>query len=114
MVAAKAAGLEAIDGPYGAYQDEAGLRTSALLARQLGCDGKWAIHPSQIEPLNQVFSPTDEELARAQAIHDRYVGAVAGESIGSIAMEGNLVDAASFQLAERILARGRRSGKIRG
>jgi citrate lyase subunit beta/citryl-CoA lyase len=112
VVAAKAAGLEALDGPYGAYQDIEGLRTSALMARQLGCDGKWAIHPSQIEPLNEIFSPTGAELARARAIHDRYMKALAGEGVGSIALDGDLVDAASLRLAERTLARGRASGKI--
>ncbi len=111
VVAAKAAGLQAIDGPYGAYQDAEGLRTSAILARTLGCDGKWAIHPAQIDPLNAIFSPTDEELAAAQAIYDRYIQALDGESAGALAVEGQLVDAASLRLAERTLARGRTAGK---
>lgn len=112
VVAAKAAGLEALDGPYGTYRDVDGLRTSALLARALGCDGKWAIHPLQIEPINRIFSPTEEELNEAQRIHDRYMRAVGDEHTGAITLGGELVDAASLRLAERILARGRAAGMI--
>jgi citrate lyase subunit beta/citryl-CoA lyase len=112
VVAAKAAGLEALDGPYGTYRDVEGLRTSALLARALGCDGKWAIHPLQIEPINRIFSPTEEELNEAQRIHDRYMRAVGDEHTGAITLGGELVDAASLRLAERILARGRAAGMI--
>ncbi len=110
VVAAKAAGLEAIDGPYGAYQDVEGLRTSALLARQLGCDGKWVIHPAQIEPLNEIFSPTDAEVARAREIHARYDQALGHEGRGAVALDSDLVDAASLRLAERVLARARQTG----
>jgi citrate lyase subunit beta/citryl-CoA lyase len=112
VVAAKAAGLEAIDGPYGLYTDAEGLQTSATLARMLGCDGKWAIHPSQIEPINTIFTPSAEELARAQQIYDRYQQAIGGEARGAIAFEGDLIDAASVKMAERVLAKGRAAGKI--
>jgi citrate lyase subunit beta/citryl-CoA lyase len=112
VVAAKAAGLEAIDGPYGMYTDVDGLQASATMARMLGCDGKWAIHPSQIEPINAIFSPTAEELARAQQIHDRYHEALHGEARGAVALGGDLIDAASLKMAERVLAKGRAAGKI--
>ena len=112
VVAAKAAGLEALDGPYGAYQDLEGLRAAAILARQLGCDGKWAIHPSQIGPINEIFSPTHEELARAQAIHERYQRSLAEGAQGAFALDGDLIDAASLRMAERLLARGRAAGKL--
>ena len=111
VVAAKAAGLEALDGPYGAYHDLDGLRTSALLARQLGCDGKWAIHPTQIEPLNDIFSPTDDELARARAIHERYTHATTSEGTGAVGLDGDLIDAASLRVAQRVLARARSAGR---
>lgn len=65
VVAARAAGIDAIDGPFGAYKDAEGLERSARLARALGCDGKWAIHPDQIALINRVFSPTEAELQRA-------------------------------------------------
>ncbi|MDP9312942.1 MAG: CoA ester lyase [Chloroflexota bacterium] len=112
VVAAKAAGLEALDGPYGAYQDAAGLQRSAMLARALGCDGKWAIHPGQIEPINAVFTPTDVELARAQQIVQRYRAARDGEGRGAVALGGELIDAASLRMAERVLAKGRAAGRI--
>lgn len=108
VVAAKAAGLEALDGPYGAYQDLDGLRTSAGLARMLGCDGKWAIHPAQIEPINAIFTPSEAELRRAQDIHDRYQAALTGQSAGAFSIGGELIDAASLRMAERTLARARR------
>ncbi|HEX6289076.1 MAG TPA: CoA ester lyase [Herpetosiphonaceae bacterium] len=113
VVAAKAAGLEAIDGPYGVYTDAEGLKTSAMLARMLGCDGKWAIHPGQIEPINTIFSPTEQELARAQQIHDRYQQALGGESRGAVSLDGDLIDAASLKMAERVLAKGRAAGRGR-
>jgi citrate lyase subunit beta / citryl-CoA lyase len=112
VVAAKAAGLEALDGPHGAVRDLEGLRHSARLARALGCDGKWAIHPSQIEPINDIFAPTEAELAAAQQIYDRYAEALSGDRAGAFALGGNLVDAASLRMAERILARGRAAGKL--
>ena len=108
VVAAKAAGLEALDGPYGQYQDLEGLRESALLARALGCDGKWAIHPSQLAPLNEIFTPTDEELREAQRIYDQYTSASTAQGAGATTLDGGLVDAASVRMAERMLAKGNR------
>lgn len=107
VVAAKAAGLEALDGPYGAYRDLEGLGTSARLARMLGCDGKWAIHPTQLDPINEIFTPSAEELHRAQEIYDRYQATLAGQGAGAFSIGGELIDAASLRMAERTLARGR-------
>ncbi len=112
VVAAKAAGLEAIDGPFGAYQDLAGMEQSARLARLLGCDGKWAIHPSQIEPLNAIFAPTAEEVARAEEIVQRYQASLGDQRRGAMALRGDLIDAASLRMAERVLARSRPAGTI--
>ena len=112
VVAAKAAGLEAIDGPFGAYQDLAGMEQSARLARLLGCDGKWAIHPSQIEPLNAIFAPTAEEVARAEEIVQRYGASLGDQRRGAMALRGDLIDAASLRMAERVLARARPAGTI--
>lgn len=112
VAAGKAAGLDVLDGPYGNFQDAEGLRTSARLARALGCDGKWVIHPSQIEIVNDIFSPTAAELDEAQKIYDRYTQALAGEGAGAFALGGNLVDAASLRMAERLLERGRASGQL--
>lgn len=105
VVAAKAAGLVAIDGPYGNIDDVEGLRESARMARVLGCDGKWAIHPSQVEPLTEVFTPSDEELARAREIAERYETATAREHSGAVKHGGELLDAASLRLAKSTLKR---------
>jgi citrate lyase subunit beta/citryl-CoA lyase len=110
VVAAKAAGLEAIDGPYGAFKDQQGLEQSAQMARLLGCDGKWAIHPTQIEPINTIFSPSATELSQAQEIVNRYEAAMRDERVGALALSGDLIDAASLRMAERTLARGRAAG----
>jgi citrate lyase beta subunit len=106
VVAARAAGIDVIDGPYGAYRDLAELTRSAKLARALGCDGKWAIHPDQIATINEIFSPTDAEVTHAQAIMDRYNAALTHESRGAVAHGHELIDAASLRMAERILAKG--------
>ena len=70
LVAARAAGCEAIDGPYLQVDDDDGLRTSAAAARGLGFDGKWALHPRQVAPLNEIFTPSPAEVERATAIVD--------------------------------------------
>ncbi|MFN8160595.1 MAG: CoA ester lyase [Solirubrobacterales bacterium] len=66
LLAARAAGLQAIDGPFLQVSDLDGLRASAARAREFGFDGKWALHPDQIPPLNEAFSPTAEEIAQAE------------------------------------------------
>ena len=69
VTAARAAGIDAIDAPYPAYQDPDGYRRSAVHASLLGFDGKWAIHPIQIPIANEVFSPTEAEIADARGVH---------------------------------------------
>ena len=98
-VAARANGLQALDGPYAVLDDEDGLRASARRALGHGYDGKWVIHPDQLAPVNEVFTPSAEELARARRI------LAAGD--GALRHEGELVDLASRRLAEALLARGR-------
>ena len=98
-VAARAFGLQAVDGPWARLDDEAGLRESARRALALGYDGKWVIHPSQIEPVREVFTPSPEEVARAERL-------LAAE--GAARDGGEMVDAASRKLAEALLARARR------
>jgi citrate lyase subunit beta / citryl-CoA lyase len=96
-VAARANGLQALDGPYAVLGDEPGLLASARRALAHGFDGKWVIHPSQIAPVNEVFTPAPEELERARRI--------LAAPVGAIRFEGELVDAASRRLAEAVLAR---------
>jgi citrate lyase subunit beta/citryl-CoA lyase len=112
LVAARAAGLQAIDGPYLRIDDAEGLRASAVRARELGFDGKWALHPAQIEPLNELFSPTEEQASHARAILD----ALAGAGAGAVLLDGEMIDEASRKRAESLLARaeaGARAGGTR-
>ncbi len=100
LVAARAAGLQAIDGPFLQISDLEGLRESAGRARDLGFDGKWALHPSQIDSLNELFSPTAEEAARASAILEALDGAGGGAAL----LGGEMIDEASRKRAEALLA----------
>ena len=102
VVAARAADLRAIDGPVADYQDEEGLRKSCLVARSLGFDGKWCIHPAQAEAVNEVFSPTQKELEWARKVVSAYEEANASGS-GSISVDGQMVDAASIKMARNTL-----------
>ncbi len=102
VVAARAAGLRAVDGPVADYGDEEGLRQSALRARSLGFDGKWCIHPSQIETVNEVFSPTEKEIEWAERVVKAYEEANAAGS-GAVSVDGRMVDAASIKVARNTL-----------
>jgi len=97
VTAARAFGLQAVDGPFARLGDLAGLRESALRSRALGYDGKWAIHPEQIEPLNELYAPTEAELERARRI------LAAASGAGRLGNE--MVDEVSLRLAQSILAR---------
>ncbi|MBA3615822.1 MAG: CoA ester lyase [Rubrobacter sp.] len=102
VVAARAACVRALDGPVADYGDEEGLRRSCLLARSLGFDGKWCIHPAQIGVVNQTFSPTEEEVDWAKKVVAAYEEANAAGS-GSVSVDGQMVDAASIKLARNML-----------
>ena len=94
---ARASGLQALDGPHARLGDDLGLVLSARRALEHGYDGKWVIHPSQIEPVNRVFTPSPADVERAQRLL---------EAAGAAArFEGELVDEASRKLAEALLRR---------
>jgi citrate lyase subunit beta/citryl-CoA lyase len=97
VVAARAFGLQAVDGPHARLGDDLGLVLSARRALEHGFDGKWVIHPGQIEPVNFAFTPSPAELARARRILEATGGAAR--------FEGELVDEASRRLAESLLSR---------
>ncbi len=101
VMAAKAHGMLAIDAPYGNYKDGQGLQRSATIACALGCDGKWAIHPDQIAPINTIFSPSDEDIQRARKVIQAYEKARAGGR-GAVAVDGRMVDAATVRLAQQL------------
>ena len=102
LVACRAYGLRPIDGPFGDYSDGAGFNAAARRAAALGYEGKWAIHPSQVDLANQVFSPDGEEIARAQRIMDAMVKAQK-EGRGAVSLDGKLIDIASIKMAENLL-----------
>ena len=102
--ACRAHGLRPIDGPFANYGDPGAYRASAIRARALGFEGKWAIHPSQVAIANEIFSPTPAQIAWARRIADR-MAAAASDGQGAIGIEGVLIDRAHVKLAEKILAR---------
>lgn len=105
MVAAcRAEGLRPIDGPFDDIDDPEGFRAAARRAAALGCEGKWAIHPSQIALANEAFTPSEAEVARARRILEAMEQA-AREGKGAVALDGRLVDAASIRMAERLIAK---------
>ncbi|MDR2895907.1 MAG: CoA ester lyase [Propionibacteriaceae bacterium] len=107
LVAARAHGLAAIDGPFVGIRDAAGFQASAAKAAALGFDGKWVLHPDQIAAGNQAFTPPSDQLARAQRIVTAYQAASAqsGGAVGAIEVDQEMVDEAGVKLAQALLAR---------
>ncbi len=108
--ACRANGLDAIDGPFGNFRDPEGYRREATWAATLGAVGKWAIHPSQIEPANEVFAPTAQEIESARKMKDAYDAAVR-DGAGAAGAGGMLVDAVAVRIFENVLERARLSGR---
>ena len=107
--ACRAYGLRPIDGPFTNYGDPDAYRASAIRARALGFEGKWAIHPSQVEIANEVFTPSTAQIAWARDIVKK-MDAAAGEGKGAIGLEGVLIDRAHVLLSGKILRRARLAG----
>lgn len=103
VVACRAHGREPIDGPFGDLADAEGFLASARRAAALGCAGKLVVHPSQVGPANDVFSPSAEELAEARRILEALAGAAAAGR-GAATLDGRLIDAVSARLAENVVA----------
>jgi malyl-CoA/(S)-citramalyl-CoA lyase len=101
IMAAKARGLMAIDAPYGNFKDENGLERSAVMACAIGCDGKWAIHPGQIEGINRVFTPSQSDIDLAVKVLDAFADAKS-QGRGAVAVEGRMVDQATVRLARQL------------
>jgi citrate lyase subunit beta / citryl-CoA lyase len=112
LVAARANGLQAIDGPYAAIDDLDGLRRGAASAAALGYDGKWVIHPSQIDTVNAEFSPSQAEYDRAELLIEAY-DYYTGRGLGAATLDGEMIDEASRKLALVAAARGRAAGLAR-
>ena len=102
VVAARAHGLRPIDGPFGDFSDSDGYKAQANRSAILGCEGKWAIHPKQIDLANEVFTPSDKDVEMAQRILAAMAEAQkAGK--GAVALDGRLIDIASIKQAEALV-----------
>jgi malyl-CoA/(S)-citramalyl-CoA lyase len=104
MVACRAYGLRPIDGPFGDFSDPDGFVAAANRAAVLGYEGKWAIHPSQIELANRVFTPSEAEVTRARRIIEA-MALAAKEGRGAVSLDGRLIDIASIRMAQALLAK---------
>jgi len=104
MVACRAYGLRPIDGPFGDFKDPDGFIAAANRAAVLGYEGKWAIHPSQIDLANQVYTPSQAEVAKARRIVEAMAQA-AKEGRGAVSLDGRLIDIASIRMAQALLAK---------
>lgn len=104
IIACRAAGIDAVDGPYGNFKDVEGYRREALRGQILGCVGKWAIHPSQIPIAMDVFTPDPADVATARRICEAFVKAeAAGE--GTVVIDGVMFDAASIRYRQNVIDR---------
>jgi len=102
MVACRAYGLRPIDGPFGDFSDPDGYLAAAKRAAVLGFEGKWAIHPSQVDLANQVFTPSEAEVTKAKRIVEAMEQA-AKEGKGAVSLDGRLIDIASIRQAQALL-----------
>jgi len=102
VVAARANGLRPVDGPFGDFSDPEGYIAQANRAAVLGCEGKWAIHPSQITLANDVFSPSDAEVDKAKRILEAMAQATR-EGKGAVSLDGRLIDIASIKQAQNLV-----------
>jgi citrate lyase subunit beta/citryl-CoA lyase len=112
LVAAKARGLQAIDGPYAKIGDADGLRAAATSAAALGYDGKWVLHPAQVDVVNDAFTPTREDYTRALRILDAYERATSVDRRGAVMLDGEMIDEASRKLALAIAMKGKAAGLL--
>ncbi|VDC27419.1 HpcH/HpaI aldolase/citrate lyase family protein [Pseudogemmobacter humi] len=106
VVAARANGLRPVDGPFGDFSDPDGYRAAAKRAAVLGCEGKWAIHPSQVDLANEVMSPSEAEVNRAKRILEAMEKA-ASEGKGAVSLDGRLIDYASIRQAEVLVQKAK-------
>ena len=101
-VACRANGLRPVDGPFGDFNDADGYLAAARRAAVLGFEGKWAIHPNQVELAHRVFSPDEQLIARTRRIVEAMKEA-ARDGKGAVSLDGRLIDAASLRMAEHLL-----------
>ena len=110
LVAARAHGLQALDGPYLAIHDLDGLQAVARRAAALGYDGKWVLHPTQIDAVNEVFSPSQSAYDHAERILDAYRQATEERLVGAVMLGDEMIDEASRKMALVVAGKGRAAG----
>lgn len=103
VIAARAAGLRAVDGPFLSLDDRAGLDACAARAAAVGFDGKWAIHPSQLDPIRRAFTPSEEAVAHARAVIDALAQGEA-EGVGAVSLDREMIDQPVRMAALRTLS----------
>ena len=105
VLAARSFGLDVIDGVYNDFKDEAGFRAECEQGRTLGMDGKTLIHPSQVQPCNEIFSPSDEEVQWSRKVIEAFA-LKEHKCKGVITVEGRMVERLHLVMAERVVAIG--------
>ncbi len=110
LVAARTHGVLAIDGPYLGIKVDEGFTAAAERARAMGFDGKWAIHPAQVAALNELFTPSAEEIEHARAVIAALAQAEQSGGAGAVALDGQMLDEAVRVAALRVLARAGSAG----
>ncbi len=114
LMAGRANGLQVIDGPYVKVRDSDAFREFAMRAQILGYDGKWALHPDQVQILNELFSPTQEQFDKAWDILETYEKATTeGDRKGAVMLGDEMIDEASRKVAVKLVSRGERAGMQR-
>jgi citrate lyase subunit beta/citryl-CoA lyase len=113
VVAARSNGIDAVDGPFPNFRDGAYFRLECERALKLGCVGKWAIHPSQVEIARSVFSPDPADLARAYEGREAYEEAKR-QGLGAVQVEGRMVDAATVRLLQKTIDRAEQIAAAEG
>ena len=112
VAAARAAGIDVIDGVTLQFRDLQQCEHDARSAAQMGFDGKWAIHPNQVPVINRIFTPSPEEITRAQEIIDLHEKADANSGVGAMVYKDEMVDAASLPIERRKLAIAKKTGLL--
>lgn len=112
VAAARAAGIDVVDGVTLQFRDLQQCEHDARSAAQMGFEGKWAIHPDQVPVINRIFTPSQEEIARAREIIDLYEHADVNSGAGAIVYKDEMVDAASLPAERKKLAIARKIGLV--
>ncbi|HLJ36480.1 MAG TPA: CoA ester lyase, partial [Ktedonobacteraceae bacterium] len=112
ITAARAAGITVVDGVTLAIRDNEACRHDAKMGARMGFDGKWAIHPAQIDIIHEAFTPSGDEIAQAKRIVEEYEKADVQGGLGAIVIDDQMVDAALLRVEWRKLAIARKAGLV--